>query len=175
MTASFVVNFPSIVRSTQKFVHAVIAKLPSPPSSEELGSLDKDKISTTPQKAKPIGYSGVSISPKTDRAAQLQRQLSMTGKSGSGKQHANGNSATSIFQVMIYFKLSFTSYSSHIDVFHVLKRVLQNVAITTLSHPFLVIAVRMVKHQLGAGKTWLYAYLQLMTNEGLPYLYTALR
>lgn len=48
-------------------------------------------------------------------------------------------------------------------------------AITTLSQPFVVIAVRMVKHQLGEGKSWLYAYLRLLTNEGLPYLYTALR
>lgn len=170
LTASFVVNFPHILRATKKFFFTVLTKLPRPPSfihlpGDESSNQRSNALATSVpgERPKPPRFAEGDISPATgENEHSLQKKISMYQKKNSPENddalsHSHNNKSQS---------LSTTS---------IIQRFLETTAITTLSQPFLVIAVRMVKHQLGAGKSWLYAYLQLLTNEGLPYLYTALR
>lgn len=165
LTASFVVNLPHIIKATKKFFYTLLSKLPRPPSFIHLPGEDSIQ-------RKALDSSAPGMRPKPPRfpdeanvsspEQSLQRKISMYQKKSNADNDDHNNQQSQN-------KANAWSMNS------ITQRFVETAIITTLSQPFLVIAVRMVKHQLGAGKTWLYAYLQLLSNEGLPYLYTALR
>lgn len=52
---------------------------------------------------------------------------------------------------------------------------INNVIASTLSHPFLVLAVNMVKYPMYRGRSWLYAYFRIVAEKGFPGLYRGLK
>eukprot|EP01031_Cornospumella_fuschlensis_P036810 gene36810-44653_t len=144
MAASQAVNIKYLVKVTNQYIFSILAKIPSPPSLEDVHAHGEDHVASHLNKLKKHQ------SQSEEHAKGVIPGIhGIVSSRGSGKKERKKKTNR-------------------------WERSALNLATTFLSHPALVVATHMVCNPLCQGSPWMVAYIKVLTDYGVRSFYRGL-